>query len=80
MPSSSFKVVLGYCSVLVLCWMVASVAVSCPYTSRCGSFGSGDEPTERELGVVVCRGTAVTLVCPKEGMAEISNPFASADE
>ena len=29
----------------------------------------------RTLGLVVCRGTAVTLVCPMEGMEAIANPF-----
>ena len=33
----------------------------------------------RSLGLIVCRGTAVTLVCPCEGMAEIANPFAQAE-
>ena len=42
---------------------------------------SGEAPTsERELGVVVCRGTAVTLVCPRDGMEEIANPFADVEE
>ena len=34
---------------------------------------------ERELGLCVCRGTAVILVCPQDGMAEIENPFIQAD-
>jgi len=34
----------------------------------------------RELGLVVCRGTAVVLVCPTDGMEEIENPFAIDDE
>lgn len=29
----------------------------------------------RNLGLLVCRGTAVTLVCPCDGMLEIANPF-----
>ena len=29
----------------------------------------------RNLGLIVCRGTAVTLVCPCDGMVEIANPF-----
>ena len=29
----------------------------------------------RQLGLIVCRGTAVTLVCPSDGMMEIANPF-----
>lgn len=34
----------------------------------------------RVLGLIVCRGTAVTLVCPCQGMAEIANPFAAQAE
>ena len=30
----------------------------------------------RNLGLVVCRGSAVMLICPKDGTEEISNPFA----
>ena len=29
----------------------------------------------RSLGLTVCRGTAVTLVCPADGFEEIANPF-----
>ena len=29
----------------------------------------------RPLGLVVCRGTAVVLICPQDGMEAISNPF-----
>eukprot|EP00741_Cyanophora_paradoxa_P010396 tig00020531_g10054.t1 len=29
----------------------------------------------RKLGLVVCRGTAVMLVCPVDGTEEIANPF-----
>ena len=29
----------------------------------------------RDLGLVVCRGTAVVLVAPTDGMEEIENPF-----
>uniref|UniRef100_A0A7S2S1Z6 Sm domain-containing protein n=1 Tax=Eucampia antarctica TaxID=49252 RepID=A0A7S2S1Z6_9STRA len=35
----------------------------------------------RKLGLIVVRGTQVSLVSPQEGMEEISNPFlANADE
>lgn len=42
-----------------------------------------DDPTRvtdqtRSLGLVVCRGTAVTLVAPTAGMEEIANPFLAA--
>lgn len=29
----------------------------------------------RHLGLVVCRGTSVILVCPMDGMETIANPF-----
>lgn len=29
----------------------------------------------RQLGLVVCRGTSVVLICPLDGMEEIANPF-----
>lgn len=34
-----------------------------------------DELTERKLGLVVCRGPAITVVCPQDGHEPISNPF-----
>lgn len=33
----------------------------------------------RELGLVVCRGTSVVLICPMEGMESIPNPFISQE-
>ena len=33
----------------------------------------------RHLGLVVCRGTAVTLICPMDGMESIANPFVSQE-
>jgi len=35
---------------------------------------------KRKLGLVVVRGTQVSLVSPKDGVEEISNPFLVADE
>ncbi len=29
----------------------------------------------RDLGLVVCRGTTVTVICPEDGTQEIDNPF-----
>ncbi|XP_078486518.1 U6 snRNA-associated Sm-like protein LSm7, partial [Ciona intestinalis] len=29
----------------------------------------------RALGLTVCRGTSVVLICPQDGMEEIPNPF-----
>jgi len=45
-----------------------------------GSDTDVDDPykltdEKRQLGLIVCRGTAVTLVCPCDGMMEIANPF-----
>lgn len=33
----------------------------------------------RNLGLVVCRGTSVVLICPQDGMESIQNPFISQD-
>ncbi|CAH0563880.1 unnamed protein product [Brassicogethes aeneus] len=33
----------------------------------------------RELGLVVCRGTSVVLICPMDGMESIQNPFVTQD-
>lgn len=30
----------------------------------------------RSLGLVVCRGTQVTVMCPEDDLKEIANPFA----
>ncbi|XP_037960534.1 U6 snRNA-associated Sm-like protein LSm7 [Teleopsis dalmanni] len=43
-----------------------------------------DEPLKlaedtRSLGLVVCRGTALVLICPQDGMESIPNPFISQD-
>lgn len=43
-----------------------------------------DEPFKfsedtRSLGLVVCRGTSVVLICPQDGMEPIANPFISQD-
>ncbi|KAK2078491.1 hypothetical protein QBZ16_003331 [Prototheca wickerhamii] len=34
----------------------------------------------RPLGLVVCRGTSVTLVAPSLGSEEIANPFLGGDD
>lgn len=34
---------------------------------------------KRNLGLVVCRGPAVTVVCPQDGHEPIQNPFLLAD-
>ncbi|XP_040576262.1 U6 snRNA-associated Sm-like protein LSm7 [Lepeophtheirus salmonis] len=33
----------------------------------------------RPLGLVVCRGTGIVLICPQEGMESISNPFIAQE-
>ncbi|KAL5281245.1 LSM7 family protein [Megaselia abdita] len=33
----------------------------------------------RSLGLVVCRGTSVVLICPQDGMEAIPNPFITQD-
>ncbi|CAD5112402.1 DgyrCDS1623 [Dimorphilus gyrociliatus] len=33
----------------------------------------------RQLGLTVCRGTAVLLICPAEGMESIANPFLAQE-
>lgn len=33
----------------------------------------------RNLGLVVCRGTSVVLICPQDGMESIANPFVQQD-
>lgn len=43
-----------------------------------------DEPYKlaedtRTLGLVVCRGTSVVLICPQDGMEAIQNPFVAQD-
>lgn len=35
--------------------------------------------TERQLGTTVCRGTAVVMVCPEDGLEEIANPFLQVE-
>ncbi|KJE89791.1 small nuclear riboprotein [Capsaspora owczarzaki ATCC 30864] len=33
----------------------------------------------RALGLTVCRGTTVILICPNDGMEQIENPFLQED-
>ncbi|XP_056002659.1 U6 snRNA-associated Sm-like protein LSm7 [Ostrea edulis] len=33
----------------------------------------------RTLGLVVCRGTSVVLICPSDGMEAIANPFVQQE-
>lgn len=34
----------------------------------------------RPLGLVVCRGPQISLICPSDGLEEIANPFAEEEE
>jgi len=34
----------------------------------------------RSIGLIVCRGTTVMLLCPTDGMQEIENPFIQQQE
>eukprot|EP00984_Skeletonema_dohrnii_P000236 scaffold72_cov88-Skeletonema_dohrnii-CCMP3373.AAC.6 len=49
------------------------------------SYKDPDDPERvtsetRKLGLVVIRGTQVSLVSPEEGTEEIANPFLGGDE
>ena len=49
------------------------------------SFIDSDDPERvtsetRKLGLVVIRGTQVSLVSPEEGTEEIANPFLAGEE
>jgi len=35
---------------------------------------------KRNLGLTVCRGTSVMLICPVDGTQEIANPFIQAQQ
>lgn len=48
------------------------------------SLADPDDPfklTEdtRDLGLAVCRGTSVVLICPSDGMEAIANPFVQQE-
>lgn len=50
------------------------------YLLMCLFFLDPDDPYKlnqdtRMLGLVVCRGTSVVLICPVDGMESIQNPF-----
>jgi hypothetical protein len=54
----------------------------------CYKFQQISDPTNpdvlsektRRIGVVVCRSTAVMLICPNEGVEEIQNPWMAQEE
>ncbi len=41
---------------------------------------AGGAGATRYLGLVVCRGPAITVVGPEDGMEEIANPFLGGDD
>ncbi len=55
------------------------------YLSFSSSNTDPNDPSQvtdktRKLGLVVCRGTQVSLICPSDEMEEIANPFAEEEE
>jgi hypothetical protein len=64
-----------FCS---LCALVLYVSIYCLYTLDPETHIPTD--TSRKLGLVVVRGTQVSLVSPQEGAEEIANPFLAAEE
>lgn len=55
------------------------IKTSLPLPSS-GKDPEDDTTTTRDLGVIVCRGTSVTLVCPEEGLEQIDNPFEEPED
>lgn len=51
-----------------------------PLYSHMSSKHSGPGPILRPLGLIVCRGTQVTLINPTDGEEEIENPFLGGEE
>uniref|UniRef100_A0A453SBJ3 LSM domain-containing protein n=2 Tax=Aegilops tauschii subsp. strangulata TaxID=200361 RepID=A0A453SBJ3_AEGTS len=69
------------CIALVKIWTMSNDYHTSPMSSY---FAEQDDPLKlstktRQLGLIVCRGTAVMLVSPTEGTEEIKNPFQEAD-
>ncbi len=61
-------------SVLILIMDIALLL----FTDPDDPFKMTDET--RSLGLVVCRGTAVVLICPADSMEPIANPFIQQQE
>lgn len=54
------------------------------YNKLFSIFTDPDDPYKllddtRALGLVVCRGTSVVLICPMDGMEAIPNPFITQE-
>lgn len=53
-----------------------------PHYHKANAVPSDDEgnTSTRPLGLLVARGTLLTLISPVDGSEEIANPFVQADE
>jgi U6 snRNA-associated Sm-like protein LSm7 len=52
---------------------------SAPAPGGGAGAGAAATPATRHLGLVVCRGTVLTVVCPEDGLQEVENPFLSEE-
>ena len=52
-------------------------AVTSPPTDPEDPFKITEET--RSLGLVICRGTTVVLICPADSMEQIANPFVTQE-
>lgn len=65
---------------LVHCYIVTTV------TDYIVSFSlDADDPFKitdetRSIGLVICRGTSVVLICPFDSMEQIANPFIQQEQ
>jgi small nuclear ribonucleoprotein (snRNP)-like protein len=55
-----------------------SLSLSLTHTDPSDPYRLTEET--RDLGLVICRGTQVSLISPVEGTEEISNPFLQEEE
>jgi len=56
---------------------VCSAVLFCMFVDPDDPYKLTDDT--RQLGLVVCRGTSVVLICPVDGMEAIANPFVSQE-
>jgi hypothetical protein len=61
-------------SILKRCLQYQPTKVECADASENKLSGAS-----RNLGLLVCRGTNVTVVIPENGMQEIENPFGAGE-
>jgi hypothetical protein len=64
MPKSSFAVPNAIIALIYLLYRCADAQNDMKVTDQ-----------TRKVGLVICRGTAVIVVCPLDGVEEIANPF-----